>query len=118
MTNRVVDFPLPCCFFDSDDGGGIVPLFELLDGVQCALGLAVPEGEGGIGVVCDLVIAFEGAARPYFSYWGRNTVSLMPWASAYSAAVVSMPFAPPDTILVTSVGISPQGFQLTRFVNR
>ena len=51
-----------------------------------------------------VILRFSGADLPYFSYSGRNSVSLMPWAIAYSLAQVSIPLAPPDTISVTPSG--------------
>ena len=51
-----------------------------------------------------VMLRFNGADLPYFSYSGKNSVSLIPLETAYSLAQVSIPFAPPDTISVTPFG--------------
>ena len=44
---------------------------------------------------------FNGAARPYRSYRGKNSVKSKPRFSANVCAKASTPLAPPDTISVT-----------------
>lgn len=41
-----------------------------------------------------VMLRFNGADLPYFSYSGKNSVNLMPLETAYSLAQVSIPFAP------------------------
>ena len=51
-----------------------------------------------------VIFRFSGALLPNLVYSGRNSVSFIPCAKAYSLAEVSTPLAPPDTISVVFSG--------------
>lgn len=47
-----------------------------------------------------------GADLPYLLYSGRNSVNFIPRSSAKRRAIVSTPFAPPETISVVDFGMN------------